>query len=226
MTFTAPNQTLYLSKTEKLNDVEGWLLIFHPDVIRNTFLEQKIEEYRFFYHDTDRALFLSSKEQEIVTNCIELLRIETSHTEDNYSKSVVVSILDLLLNFCNRFYERQFDSRPLESNYVVTQVNSFLKECYTTGYLTKEGIPSVENLANEIGFSANYLSEVLKKETGKSAKDYINHYIIDKAKTLLLKDNTSVSELAYNLGFNYPHYFSRLFKAKTGMTPQQYRQKH
>ncbi|SDR90407.1 transcriptional regulator, AraC family [Polaribacter sp. KT25b] len=224
--FSAPNQTLTLSKTTNLNNNQGWILFFHPDLVRNTSLDKKIENYKFFTYDIDKALLLSDTEKLIITNCIELIKNEIAGSTDNYSKPVVVSTLDLLLNFCARFYERQYKTKSIHTNNIVTQVSSILKDNYDSGLFIKQGIPTVENIAEIIGITPNYLGDVLKKETGKNAKDFINSYIIDKAKTLLLNDNITISKLAFDLGFNYPHYFSRLFKAKTGLTPNQYRQNH
>jgi AraC-like DNA-binding protein len=224
--FSAPNQTLTLSKTINLNNNQGWILIFHPDLVRNTSLDKKIESYKFFTYDIDKALPLSDTEKLIITNCIELIKNEIAGSTDNYSKPVVVSTLDLLLNFCARFYERQYKTKSIQTNNIVNQVSSILKDNYDSGLFIKQGIPTVENIAEIIGITPNYLGDVLKKETGKNAKDFINSYIIDKAKTLLLNDNITISKLAFDLGFNYPHYFSRLFKAKTGLTPNQYRHNH
>lgn len=224
--FSAPSQTLSVCQTQKLNNTNGWVLFFHPDLFRNTSLVKKVDEYKFFSYDIDKALQLSDTEQLVITNCVELIENEISGSTDSYSKPVVVSSLDLLLNFCARFYERQYHTKSIQNNSVVSQVNNILKQNYDDGLFALEGIPTVENIAQKIGISANYLGDVLKKETGKNAKDFINSYIIDKAKNLLLKDNITVSKLAYDLGFNYPHYFSRLFKLKTGTTPQKYRQNH
>lgn len=224
--FSAPNQTLTLSKTINLNNNQGWILIFHPDLVRNTSLDKKIESYKFFTYDINKALSLSDTEKLIITNCIELIKNEIAGSTDNYSKPVVVSTLDLLLNFCARFYERQYKTKSIQTNNIVNQVSSILKDNYDSGLFIKQGIPTVENIAEIIGITPNYLGDVLKKETGKNAKDFINSYIIDKAKTLLLNDNITISKLAFDLGFNYPHYFSRLFKAKTGLTPNQYRHNH
>ena len=226
MVFTAPNQILSIEETEHLNDNKGWMLLFHPDLIRDSSLVEKLKDYKFFSYALQEALHLSEAEQETVSECSHLIVEEILRQEDYHSKQVFVSILELLLNLCNRFYERQFNTRSIQNNYAVTKVDSILKEYYAAGYLAEKGIPNVEFLANKIGLSPNYLSDLLKKETGRSAKEYINYFVIDKAKTLLVKDKVSVSELAYQLGFNYPHYFSRIFKSKTGLTPQEYRNKY
>lgn len=224
--FTAPNQAISISQTQKLNEQKGWMMVFHPDLIRNTFLERKTKKHKFFSFENHEALHLSETEQQIITNCVNFAKNEIQKDTDNYSKTVLTSTLDLLLNFCSRFYERQFNTRSIENNYTVNKVVRILEDYYESGLFLKEGIPSVELVAKKIGYSSNYLSELLKKETGKSAKDFINYFIVDKAKTLLLKEKTKVSKLAYDLGFNYPHYFSRLFKTKTGMTPQEFRRKY
>ncbi|WP_075342553.1 helix-turn-helix domain-containing protein [Tenacibaculum agarivorans] len=226
MVFSAPNQVLRFTEINELNIMKGWMLFIHPDLIKNSSLAETIENYKFFSYDTQEALHLSDSEQDTINECLDLIKEEISKKEDNHSRVVLVSILNLLFNLCNRFYERQFNTRSTQNNYIVTQVNSLLKKYYREGLLAEEGIPNVEYLAKNVNLSPNYLSDLLKKETGKSAKEYINYFVIDKAKTLLMNRNISVSVLAYELGFNYPHYFSRLFKAKTGVTPQVYRKKY
>jgi len=226
LAFTAPNQVLSIDQIKESDLENKLMLVFHPDLIRSTGLDNKVEAYKFFSYDVCEALCISVDEQQKVLDCIRLIKEEIKKTQDYHSKTIFVSILDLLLNYCVRFYQRQFDAKPIKNNYIVTHVNTILKDYYDCGLFPKEGIPNVEYLASKINLSPNYLSDLLKKETGKSAKEYINYFVIDKAKTLLLKDKVSVSKLAYELGFNYPHYFSRVFKAKTGMTPQEYRQFH
>jgi YesN/AraC family two-component response regulator len=136
----------------------------------------------------------------------------------------MVSSLELLLNYCSRFYERQFNTRTAQNKDIVTKVETILKDYYNSGQLTEYGPPSLSFLADKVNLSHNYLSDLLKKETGRSAKDHVNDFIVNKAKNLLLSTGDSVSQIAYDLGFNYPHYFSRLFKSKTGLTPQKYRE--
>lgn len=221
--FTAPQQVITLQKAQALNEVQGWMLYFHPDLIRNTPLGERIDDYSFFSYEVSEALHLSDQEQQIITNCIEMIQMEIKERIDNHSQQVLVSNIELLLNYCARYYERQFNTRTAQNKDVVSKVESLLKQYYKSGQLLESGPPSIQYLAENCHLSPNYLSDVLKKETGRAAKDHINDFLVDKAKTLLLNSSDSVSGIAYELGFNYPHYFSRLFKNKTGMTPQEYR---
>lgn len=224
MYFTAPNQIQTIGRTQKKNEIKGWIINFHPDLIRNTPLGKLIDNYNFFSYDVHEALHLSDAEQQIITDCVNIIRKEIAERIDNHSQTVISSTLELLLNLSQRYYERQFNTRSAKNSDIVSQFQSLLKEYYDKGYLSLQGTPSIEYFSEKVFLSPNYLSDLLKKETGYSAKDQINSFIIEKAKTLLLSESDSVSEIAYTLGFNYPHYFSRLFKSKTGMTPQEYRQ--
>jgi len=223
LVFTGPHQVLTSTQTQARGDVKGWMLFFHPDLIRNTHLGEIIEQYNFFSYDVHEALHLSEQEQDTITDCIQKIDEETKGRIDNMSQRVIVSNLELLLNYCMRFYERQFNTRTATHKDTVSKVNDYLKAYFKEGQLTEFGAPSIQNIADSVNLSASYLSDLLKKETGRSAKDHINEFLVDKAKDMLLSTQQSVSEIAYNLGFNYPHYFSRLFKAKTGITPNDYR---
>ncbi len=222
--FTAPNQVHSVSKTQKLNEIKGWMLFFHPDLIRNTSLGHSIEEYGFFSYDVHEALHLSDAEQKTITDCKNMIQNEILERIDNHSQTVIASSLELLLNLSRRYYERQFNTRAAQNSDVVSQFHTLLNSYFKNGQFVETGIPSVEYFSDNIHLSGNYLSDLLKKETGFAIKDHVNNFIVEKAKTLLLSENESVSGIAYNLGFNYPHYFSRLFKSKTGYTPQDYRQ--
>ncbi len=222
--FTAPNQVITLTRAQQLNEIQGWLLYFHPDLIRNTSLGSKIDDYSFFSYELHEALHLSEQEQRTISNCVEMIAAEIKERIDDHSQQVLVSNIELLLNYCTRYYSRQFNTRSAQNKDVVSKVESLLKGYYHSDRLLQEGPPNVSFLAKECFLSPGYLSDLLKKETGKTAKDHINDFLVDKAKHLLLGSTDSVSGIAYTLGFNYPHYFSRLFKKKTGVTPQEYRQ--
>lgn len=224
MYFTAPNQIQTVGKTQKKNEIKGWIINFHPDLVRNTPLGKVIDSYNFFSYDVHEALHLSDAEQQVITDCVNIIKKEISERIDNHSQIVISSTLELLLNLSQRYYERQFNTRSAKNSDIVSQFHLLLKEYYENGYLSSLGTPSIEYFSEKVFLSSNYLSDLLKRETGYSAKDQINNFIIDKAKTLLYSSSETVSEIAYTLGFNYPHYFSRLFKSKTGMTPQEYRQ--
>ncbi len=221
--FTAPNQVSMLTHAQKKNQVQGWMIFFHPDLIRNTHLGQTIDSYHFFGYDVHEALHCSEEEQQLLTNCVRMMEMELADRIDNHSQLVLTSNLELLLNLSNRYYERQFNTRSSQHSDVVTRFYSLLKAYYEEGKLQLEGQPSIEYFAQQVHLSPNYFSDLLKKETGHNAKDAIQLFLVDKAKTLLLQGQLSVNEIAYHLGFNYPHYFSRLFKSKTGVSPLAYR---
>lgn len=222
--FTAPKQIITVTKPQKLNQVKGWMLYFHPDLIRNTMLGSKIDSYNFFNYEVNEALHLSENEQNTLNQIVQLIQEEIKERIDNHSQQVLVINIELLLNYSMRFYERQFNTRSASNIDVIAKVETLLKTYYSDNQIIENGQPSIQYLADHCHLSAGYLSDLLTKETGRSAKDHINDFLIDKSKHLLLSSNDSISGIAYTLGFNYPHYFGRLFKKKTGKTPQEYRQ--
>jgi AraC-like DNA-binding protein len=222
--FTAPQQIITVKKPQELNQVKGWMLYFHPDLIRNTPLGSKMDSYNFFNYEVHEALHLSENEQNTLNQIVQLIQAEINERIDNHSQQVLISNIELLLNYSKRFYERQFNTRSASNIDIVSKVERLLKHYYSENQLIEKGQPSIHYLADHCHLSASYLSDLLTKETGRSAKDHINDFLVDKAKHLLLSSTNSVSEIAYTLGFNYPHYFGRLFKQKTGKTPQEYRQ--
>ena len=222
--FSAPKQVFTVTKVQKLNEVKGWMIYFHPDLIRNTKLASKIDDYTFFNYEVNEALHLSEKEQTVLNNLVNIIENEIQERIDSHSQQVLVSNIELILSYSFRFYERQFNTRSAQNTDIVSKVEALLKNYYKTNELILSGQPTIEYLANGCHLSSNYLSDLLSKETGRSAKDHINDFLMEKAKNLLLSSTDSVSGIAYSLGFNYPHYFSRIFKKKTGKTPQEYRQ--
>lgn len=220
----APKQVLTMdSEIEKKEDMVGWGLFFHPDLVRGTSLGLKMKDYTFFSYDTAEALHLSDKEKEILHDCIQNIQNELNENIDNHSQNLIVSNIELLLNYCQRYYGRQFITRKNSNRDIVSQVEHALQGYFKSEDLQKNGLPSVSYLAGKVNLSPNYLSDLLKKETGMNAKDLIHHYLIEEAKNILLGSNKSISEIAYELGFEYPQYFSKLFKQKTGNTPQEFR---
>lgn len=221
--FTAPNQVTSAQKTQALNEINGWMIFIHPDLFRHTDLGKRMDDYGFFSYEVHEALHLSENEQNTLNDCVSLIKSEISERIDNHSQRVILSTLELILNYSLRYYERQFNTRSSKNLDTITQFERLLKSYFKEGNFAELGLPSIEFFASQIHLSSNYLSDLLKKETGMSAKDHINHFIVEKAKDLLLIDSDSISSIAYKLGFNYPHYFSRLFKSKTGVTPNEYR---
>jgi len=222
--FSAPKQVFTVTKVQKLNEVKGWMIYFHSDLIRNTKLASKIDDYTFFNYEVNEALHLSEKEQSLLNNLVNLIENEIQERIDSHSQQVLVSNIELILSYSFRFYERQFSTRSAQNTDIVSKVETLLKNYYKTNELILSGQPTIEYLANGCHLSSNYLSDLLSKETGRSAKVHINDFLMEKAKNLLISSTDSVSGIAYSLGFNYPHYFSRIFKKKTGKTPQEYRQ--
>jgi AraC-like DNA-binding protein len=220
----APKQVVTMDKEiEKKEDMMGWGLFFHPDLLHGTSLGSKMKEYTFFSYETSEALHLSDKEKETLYDCIEKIETELQENIDHYSQTLIVSNIELLLNYCQRYYGRQFITRKGSNRTIVEKVADVLTKYFNSNELNKNGLPSVTYLAEKVNLSPNYLSDLLKKETGMNAKDTIHYYLIEEAKRILLGTNKSISEIAYELGFEYPQYFSKLFKQKTGNTPQEFR---
>ena len=223
MVFSSPKQVNTVNKEIQLGEIEGWMLYFHPDLIRNTHLNEIMNEYSFFNYDVYEALHLSDDEEQLINETVKNIQDEFTQRIDNHTQRVVNSSLELLLNLCLRFYERQFNTRTAQNRDVFSKFEQLLKEYFSNETQLEYSLPSVDYFAEQVNLSAHYFSDVLKKETGRSAKDHINDYVIELAKNQLAGTNKSVSEIAYSLGFNYPHYFTRLFKNKTGYTPSEYK---
>ncbi len=220
----APNQVLEMDNDEEASlGLEGWGVVFHPDLIRGTSLNDKMKDYSFFSYEVSEALHLSEKEKQILNECVQKLDAELQENIDVHSQAIIVSAIEMLLNYCSRFYGRQFITRKTSNNSVVTQVEKVLNDYFKQTNIAEHGLPTVKFLADRVNLSAGYLSDLLKKETGKNAQDHIHFYLIEEAKSILLSSNRSVSEIAYSLGFEYPQYFNKLFKQKTGKTPIEFR---
>ncbi|ACU64104.1 helix-turn-helix domain-containing protein [Chitinophaga pinensis] len=220
----APNQVIEMdSEIETADSMSGWGLFFHPDLIRGTSLGDKMKEYNFFSYEISEALHLSEKEKQILYDCVLKIEAELRENIDIYSQHIIVSTLELLLSYCIRFYGRQFITRKSSNNAVVAQIETMLNEYFKKNDIHERGLPTVKYLAEQVHLSPSYLSDLLKKETGKNTQDHIHFYLIEEAKNILLSTNKSVSEIAYSLGFEYPQYFNKLFKQKTGKTPVKFR---
>ncbi|MCW3160171.1 helix-turn-helix domain-containing protein [Chryseobacterium oryctis] len=220
----APKQVLTMdNEIEDKPDKMGWGLFFHRDLLRGTSLGNKINDYTFFSYETSEALHLSDKEKHILFDCVQKIENELQENIDNHSQTLIVSNIELLLNYCNRYYNRQFITRKNTNSNTVSAIKTLLKSYFKNDELKEKGLPTVKFLADNVHLSPSYLSDLLKKETGMNAQDHIHYYLIEEAKNILLNSDSSVSEIAYSLGFEYPQYFSKLFKQKTGSTPQEYR---
>lgn len=223
MVFMKPHQVIYGTSENICADSKGWMLLFHPDLIRKSPLGKEMGQYSFFDYEVNEALHLSEEEQFMISDLTRKIKREYQQLIDKHSQKLMVSNLELLLNYCTRYYDRQFYMRSNLNQDHVSQFESLLKEYYSSEKPTQLGIPSVKYCGEQLHMSPNYLSDLLKKETGKSAKDHIHGFLVNKAKTSLLGTTDSISGIAYDLGFEYPQHFSKLFKAKTGMSPAQYR---
>ena len=220
----APNQIIEIDNNEPApKSVNGWGLFFHPDLIRATSLNDKMREYNFFSYQTSEALHLSEKEKRTLYDCVSKIDIEIQENIDVHSQGIIVSTIELLLNYCSRFYGRQFISRKGSNNSVLVQFEKILNQYYYQENKEEKGLPTVKYLSEKLNLSPGYLSDLLRKETGKNTQDHIHQHLIEEAKNKLIGTNKSVSEIAYKLGFNYPQYFNKLFKQKTGHTPVEFR---
>jgi len=223
MVFTKPDQSMKFATQEDFSNVSGWTIIFHPDLIRKSELGMVIENYDFFSYEINEALHVSHDEQMVLTELVEKIEREYQYIIDRHSQELIVSNIKLILDYCTRYYDRQFYTRTNQNKDFVTRFESLLRDYFKSSRPLNEGVPTVKFFGSEMNMSPHYLSDLLKKETGRSAQDHIYHLLIDRAKTQLLNTTEPISQIAYGLGFEYPNHFSKLFKSKTGLTPAAYR---
>lgn len=222
MAMTAPKQVLSISGADNYG-VNGWWLVFHADFIVNYPLGKAIKDYGFFSYAVNEALHLSDKEEKMIEGLFKNIEQEYQTSIDQFSQDVMLSHLILLLNYCNRFYNRQFLTRKLISHDLISKMEELLVQYLNSNKLQNEGLPTVQYLANQLNVSANYLSDMLRKVTGQNAQQHIHHEVIEKAKESLSTTRMTISEIAYHLGFEHPQSFHKLFKSKTNQTPSAYR---
>lgn len=222
MAFLKPGQ-LVIAPTDK-SSYEGFVLYFHPDFIRNYALGTAINQYGFFSYDVSEALFLSAGEKETITRLFGQIGDELKNNIDHFSQDILVSHIELLLNYSNRFYNRQFITRKAVNHEVTVSLDKLLNRYFENGRGLKDGIPSVHYISSELQISQRYLSDLLRSLTGQNTQQYVQHYVIDISKDLLSGSSLSVTEIAYYLGFGHPQSFSKLFKIKTDLTPLAFRQ--
>jgi AraC family transcriptional regulator, transcriptional activator of pobA len=220
MSFIAPNQIISIDSDEDRNN-DGWSLLFHPDLIRQYPLGKTIKNYGFFSYAVNEALHLSEEEEKTIEAIIQNIQKEINSRLDNFSQDVIVSNLELLLSYANRFYNRQFITRKMATNDLLTSFESILDN-YLSDNLDLT-LPTVEKLATELNVSSSYLSDMLRSLTGLNTQQHIHNKLIEKAKEILTTTNLTVSEIAYQLGFEYSQSFSKLFKSKTDLTPLEFR---
>lgn len=222
MFFVSPNQILTSDYDD--NDYSGYSLLIHPDFIRNYPLDKNIKKFGFFSYSANEGLHLSQQEKEIVVSILENIARELRNTIDDFSQDVVVSQIETLLNYSNRFYNRQFITRKAVNNDLLSKMEELLDDYFQQEKTLEKGLPTVEFLATELNLSPRYLSDMLRSLTGQNAQQIIHEKLIEKAKEYLTTTGFSVSEIAYQLGFEHPQSFSKLFKNKTNQTPVQFKQ--
>ena len=225
MYFIAPNQIFAIehNKEEVLRQT-GWLLLIHPDFLWNTPLAKKIRQYQYFNYSVNEALFLSGKEEAIITNIVQNIQQEYHSTIDPFSQGIIISQIETLLNYSERFYQRQFITRKITNHQILDRLEILLSGYFNSDAVTVKGLPTVQYVAAALNVSPNYLSGLLKVLTGQSTQQHIHDKLIEKAKEKLSTSDLSVSEIAYELGFEHPQSFSKLFKTKTRLSPQEFRQ--
>lgn len=219
----APGQTAAVELIEDEVAPEVYGILFHPDLIRGTSLGKSIKTYTFFSYAVNEALHLSEQERGIVMDCLAKISIELEHAIDKHSKVLIAMNIELLLNYCMRFYERQFISRSDTNQNALTKFEQLLDDYFQSELPIQEGLPSVKYFADKICLSSNYFGDMIKKETGKTPQEHIQDKVIELAKEHIADTEETVSEIAYTLGFQYPQHFCRLFKKRIGYTPNEYR---
>ena len=221
--FVQPGQVLKTPDKSEVMGKRGWTLLFHPDLLHNSNLATKMNTYNFFSYESNEALHLSNKEKIFVAGVIEQIKGEIAQNLDQHTQKLIVSNLELFLNYALRFYDRQFFTRSKVNSDYVASFEKALDQYFENGQAKINGIPTAVYFGEQLNLSPNYLSDLLKRETGKGIKEYTDEYLITKAKILLLNSSILVSELAYELGFDYPQSFTRLFRKKTGRSPKDFR---
>ena len=220
--FVASNQLVELSAD--LEEHQGYALYFHPDLLFRYPLGKSIHQYGFFSYSVSEALFLSEKEKEVISALFESIRTELENHIDRFSQDVLVSQIELLLNHCNRFYNRQFLTRNILHHDLIDQMNLYLKDRFANQQALNSGLPTTREIAAHLKVSQRYLSDMLKSLTGKTTQEHIHLRLVEKAKELLAGHSLTTAEVAYQLGFEHPQSFNKLFKQKTGLSPAAFRQ--
>ncbi|MFD2919011.1 helix-turn-helix domain-containing protein [Terrimonas rubra] len=224
MAFLAPGQILRGEDGGVPHNLDGWMLFIHPDFLWNTGLAQKIKQYAYFGYAVNEALFLSPREEELINGIVANIRQEYHSNIDKFSQDVMIAQLELLFTYAQRFYERQFITRKISSNKILTRLEELLQHYFSHPELSSKGLPSVQFIANSLNISTKYLSSLLKQLTGQSTQQHIHEKLIEKAKEKLATTDLTVSEIAYELGFEHSQSFSKLFKTKAKQSPLEFRQ--
>lgn len=202
-------------------DIKGWAVLFHPDLLHGSALEKDIRKYSFFDYRINEALHMTSEEHDILVSLMRQMKNELENGRDDFQDSILTGYLGLILRFCSRFYQRQFMTRKLANTDVLKRFDALLRDYYENGLQMRQGIPGVQYCADKLCMSTNYFGDLIKKMTGDTARDYIRNFVVQHSKNMLAAGK-SVSQTAYDMGFDYPQHFSRMFKNSTGMTPKEY----
>jgi AraC family transcriptional activator of pobA len=224
--FLSPGQVFGMGQEDDAasNEVTGWMLLIHPDFLWQTSLAKGITKYQFFDYSVNEALFLSDKEEATIVNILQNMQLEIQTNMDKFSQHIIINHLEALLNYADRFYHRQFLTRKIANHQILERLDDLLNESFSSVNLISSGIPTVQEIADQLNLSRNYLSSLLTLTTGRNTQQHIQDKLIAVAKERISTTTLSVSEIAYELGFEHPQSFSRIFKAKTGMSPLAFRE--
>ena len=223
LVFLAPGQVAGINSNGEIYQPKGHALIFHPDLIKGTHLGKTIKNYSFFSYEVNEALHLSRKERQTIIDCLKKIEEELAQNIDQHSKTLIVSNIELFLNYCQRFYDRQFITRSHAHKDILIRFEQLLDDYFSSGKAALLGLPTVAYCADELHLSPNYFGDLIKRETGNTALDYIQSRLIDEAKIKVFDASKTINDIAGELGFKYQQHFTRLFKQKTGVTPNEYR---
>jgi AraC-like DNA-binding protein len=223
LVFFAPGQVSEFEIPAPAYQPKGYGLVFHPDLVRGTSLGKALATYHFFSYQSNEALHISDAERQVVLDCFSKIAFELSQSMDKHSKKLITANIELFLNYCERFYDRQFISREHVNQGVVARFEDLLNQYFLSDLAQSLGLPTVSYFAEQLHLSPNYFGDLIKKETGQSVKEHIQNKLIDVAKELVFDGEKTVNEIAYELGFKYPQHFTRLFKQRVGNTPMQFR---
>lgn len=219
----APGQSTEIITTSPKTQINAYGILFHPDLLAGTALGKNIKRYSFFDYEANEALHLSEEERNVILDCLKIIGTELRHDVDRYSRRLLVNYIELLLNYCTRFYERQFTMRTKANSDILIRFERLLDDYFADGRARREGLPTVRYCAGELCLSPNYFGDLVKRETGRTAQEYIQLKLLDVAKELMLDPSRTIGEVAYELGFQYPQHFTRMFKKLTGQTPNAFR---
>ncbi|WP_420151053.1 helix-turn-helix domain-containing protein [Spirosoma sp.] len=221
--FVAPNQLIRGAGASPEDDLSGWILLVHPDLLWGTSLANKIKNYEFFKYSINEALFLSDKEKTIINDIIQHIKIEYHSNIDNFSQDIIISHIETLLTYAERFYQRQFITRKINNHQILVRLEKLLSDYFNDDDLSTKGLPTVQYISTSLHISQSYLRGLLKSLTGQTTQQLIHEKLINKAKERLSTTDLSVSEIAYELGFEHSQSFNKLFKAKTNQSPLEFR---